>query len=191
LWNLQGRRSFNEVKERRESHIESLVALAYLQRRTFKLEHQEPNGNWSTEIAVIVHHDVRLREPLASYSILRISKEVTVTTRPDEMKIWEELLRQFDLTNSPTPFVGPLVTRVYNIDTETFIRNLKQTAPRKTGESNQDLLLRFFKDNRVEIHKPSVLFLDEKEQRLIVRTTEAQKDKINDLIHRIMNPKLP
>lgn len=101
LWNLNGRPSFSEVMQRYEEHIVRLVDLGYLERRSFTLEHQPTNGNWSAQLDLIVRPDARLKEPLASWSMIPISKVVTVTTRPDQMKNWEELLRQFDSTNRP------------------------------------------------------------------------------------------
>src|SRR5258705_4257254 len=78
-----------------------------------------------------------------------------------------------------------LLTRVYKINANTFVRGLKQLAPPKTGEANQDLLLRFLKENHVEIQKA---YLDEQNDRLAVRTTQVDLDKIDALVQKIMNP---
>ena len=66
LWNLQGRHSFDQVLKRRDLHTKSLIALGYLQQRSFPLEHQDANGNWVPQLNSIIRQDGRLNEPLAS-----------------------------------------------------------------------------------------------------------------------------
>ena len=93
-------------------------------------------------------------------------------------------------TNETTTASGePLLSRSYKISADTFVRNLKQLAPPKSGESNQDLLTRFFKDKHIEIQKPAAVFLDEKKDRLLVRMTKADQDKVELLIQMIVNTK--
>ncbi|MEI8291611.1 MAG: hypothetical protein WCH99_19255 [Verrucomicrobiota bacterium] len=89
-------------------------------------------------------------------------------------------------TNATTTASGePLLMRTYKISADTFVRNLKQLAPSKSGESNQDLLVRFFKDKHIETEKPAAVFLDEKRDRLHVRMTKADQDKVELLIQEV------
>jgi len=93
-------------------------------------------------------------------------------------------------TNETTTASGAhLLTRSYKISPDAFVQNLKKLAPPKSGESNQQLLVRFFKENHIEILKPAAVFLDEKKERLLVRTTQTDMDQIESLIQKIMNPK--
>jgi len=95
-------------------------------------------------------------------------------------------------TNETTTASGELLlTRSYKIDTETFVKSLKQLAPPKSGESNQDLLVRFFKENRVETQRPTSVYLDEKRNRLFVRATKIEQDKIQTLFEKIYFRKDP
>ena len=84
-----------------------------------------------------------------------------------------------------------LYTRTYNLNPETFVRNLKQLAPPKSEESNQALLARFLKENNVEMGKQrhTSVFWDENKGKLRVRATKVEMDKIEILIHQIVNTK--
>ena len=115
-WNLQGRHTFAQALARRDFLTERLIALGYLEQKSFTLGHQEA-GNCEAPLNVLIRQDGRLNEPLSSWSIglntaLRPKPDswmldssegmvVTVTARPDEMKIWEHLLLAFDMTNRP------------------------------------------------------------------------------------------
>ena len=92
-------------------------------------------------------------------------------------------------TNETTTASGErLLTRSYKIDTEAFVKSLKRLAPPKTGESNQDLVVRFFNENRVETQRPTSIFLDEKGSRLLVRATKTEQEKIQTLFKKIYLP---
>ena len=82
-----------------------------------------------------------------------------------------------------------LFTRSYKIATATFVGNLKNLAAPKAGESNQQLLIRYFKENNVVIEPPAALLLDEQGNRLLVRASETDKDKIQALFDKIQNGK--
>ena len=85
-------------------------------------------------------------------------------------------------TNEPYELT-PLPTRVYNINGETFMPHLKQLITPKSGESNQDLLLRYFKDQHIEIKKPAALIMVlEGDSFLIVRTTAHDLAEIKRLL---------
>jgi hypothetical protein len=101
LWTLQGRPSDVKVINRREEHINKLVSLGYLQKRAFHLQHRQLEMTGAAELFESVRRDSRLQEPLSSWSYTFGSNVVTVIARPAQMKVWEELLRQFDSTNTP------------------------------------------------------------------------------------------
>ena len=88
-----------------------------------------------------------------------------------------------------TASAEPLVARTYKIRADAFVRNLKKLETPKSGESDQDLLVRFFREQRIEIQKPAAVFLDGKQGTLLVRTTQASQDQIENLIDKIVNTK--
>ena len=101
----QGRPNNREAMERHDHHIESLIALGYLQRRTFKLEQQKMDMTGMLKLSGLVRQAYAshaMREPLAQYGTHDMSRKmVAVVSRPSEMTAWEELIRAFDSTNSP------------------------------------------------------------------------------------------
>ncbi len=94
-------------------------------------------------------------------------------------------LTSFGNPAKDTPTAEQLLTRSYEIVADVFVRNLKQLTPPKSGEPNQELLLRFLKENHVEIQKPTVVILDPKRDRLHVRATQGDQDKIQTLVEKI------
>lgn len=93
-------------------------------------------------------------------------------------------------TNETTTASGEqLVSRVYKMKSDAFVGNLKKLEIPKSGESDQDLLVRFFKDKGIEIQKPAAVFLDEKQGTLFVHTRQADQDQIENLIDKIVNTK--
>jgi hypothetical protein len=74
-----------------------------------------------------------------------------------------------------------LLTRGYGINAETFASNLKHLAGVKEGESNLQMLLRFFKQNGIEIKTPESIFLSEEKSKLFVRATEVHQHKIEQM----------
>ena len=78
--------------------------------------------------------------------------------------------------------VQNLHTRQFKVSTDTLMRNVRKLLPPKAGESNHDLLVRFFKEKKVDIQKPATLSLDEKKGVLLVRTSLGDLDKIEDLV---------
>jgi len=93
-------------------------------------------------------------------------------------------------TNEPTTASSDrLLVREYKIKSDTFVRSLKQLEvanPNDPGESNQALLVRYFKNKQVVVEKPGSVFLDEKGNRLIIRTTKVQQEKIQMLFEIIL-----
>jgi hypothetical protein len=82
---------------------------------------------------------------------------------------------------------GKLFSRAYTITTETFASNLKKLAGAKAGESNSQRLLRFFKENDVEIKPPESIYLSEEKNKLFVRSTEVHQNQIERLVAAIQN----
>jgi hypothetical protein len=79
-----------------------------------------------------------------------------------------------------------LSTRTYKITAE-FEGNLKHLAGAKKGESNQEMLLRFFKESHIEIKPPEAVFLNEEKSLLFVHATLANQDKIERVVMAIQN----
>ena len=73
----------------------------------------------------------------------------------------------------------------YKISPGNFVRNLKALTAPAAGESNQQLLLRFFKENNVAIEPPAAVLLDEMGNRLLVRVPETEKEKVEALVGKI------
>lgn len=79
----------------------------------------------------------------------------------------------------------PLFSQSYPADPATFVPNLKRLAAPRGGESNQNLLARFFKENNIAIDPPAAVFLDEGGKRLLVRAPQSDKEKVQALVERI------
>jgi hypothetical protein len=80
-----------------------------------------------------------------------------------------------------------LFSRSYEITTETFVSSLKHLAGVKEGESNTQMLFRFFKENDVVLEPPESVFLNEEQNKLFVRSTETHQNKIERLVLAIQN----
>ena len=103
LWNLQGRPTPRQVSDRRDRHIESLIALGYLQRRTFRLNQKLDTASWGSFQTVLYRAQVAgwRPGPLAECRCERDEQSITVLSQPKDMRTWEQLIRAFDSTNSP------------------------------------------------------------------------------------------
>jgi hypothetical protein len=80
-----------------------------------------------------------------------------------------------------------LFSRHYKITAETFISNLKNLAGTKEGESNMQMLLRFFKQNGIEIKNPESIFWNEGINQLFVRATEVHQHKVEQIVMAIQD----
>jgi len=76
-------------------------------------------------------------------------------------------------------------TQSYKIESKAFIAKLRRITPPQPGESNQALLLRCFIENNVVMDPPSAVLIDEIGNRVLVRATESERQKIQALIERI------
>jgi hypothetical protein len=83
--------------------------------------------------------------------------------------------------------VDHLSTRIY--DTTAFFTHLKQQLSPEKGESDQQLVLRYFKQNQIEIAKPEAVFVNDGKHQLYVHTSPADQDKIATLIEKVQNGK--
>jgi phenylpropionate dioxygenase-like ring-hydroxylating dioxygenase large terminal subunit len=79
-----------------------------------------------------------------------------------------------------------LEMRTYKVSTDTFVAHLKHLLPPKAGESDTELLVRFFKQKHVEIKPPESIFLNEKMSLLFARATQADQKKIEHLVTEIV-----
>jgi hypothetical protein len=79
-----------------------------------------------------------------------------------------------------------LFTRTYKIDNETFVKNLTHLAGFKEGESQYQMLLRFFKQNGVAIERP-VSFFWSHNLGLYFHATQADLNKIEKLVMAVQN----
>ena len=72
------------------------------------------------------------------------------------------------------------------------LKELAGANPNNLDESNQALLVRYFKNNQVVVEKPGSVLLDEKGNRLVIRTTKTQHEEIRKLFELILiNTTLP
>ena len=81
----------------------------------------------------------------------------------------------------------PLIERSYKA--EGFIDKVRQLMTPKSGESDFQLLVRFFKQNKIEIQQPEAMFLEGKFHMLFIRATQADQDKIEALITKVQDGK--
>jgi tetratricopeptide (TPR) repeat protein len=92
-----------------------------------------------------------------------------------------------DTTNQPAdssqrPLAG-LIQRTYGI--ESFVSKLKILMPPENGESDYSLVLRYLKQNKIEIQKPGAIFLSDKRHQLYVMAPKADQEKIEALIGKL------
>jgi hypothetical protein len=99
-WNLQGRPRNKDVMVKQAQHMEALVALGELERRTFLLEHEKFDVDGMGRFTALVQkayatngHQERL---VKYYSDNQDLRTITVITSPVEMKTWQGLVRSFD-----------------------------------------------------------------------------------------------
>jgi hypothetical protein len=60
--------------------------------------------------------------------------------------------------------------------------HLKQIVTPNTGESDQDLLLRYFKEQNIEMRKPAMVYLILDADILVVHATAEDQAKIRSLL---------
>jgi len=79
-----------------------------------------------------------------------------------------------------------LFSRTYKVSADTFVAHLKHLLPPKSGETDTELLVRFFKQKDVEVKPPESIFLNEQMGMLFARATKSDQDKIEKLVEKIV-----
>jgi hypothetical protein len=87
-----------------------------------------------------------------------------------------------DQTTSPEL----LLSRHFQVNADTFVAHLKHMLPPKSGETDTELLVRFFKQKHVEIKSPKSVFLNKERGEVFARATEADQNMIEKLIEKIV-----
>ncbi|MGH7953776.1 MAG: tetratricopeptide repeat protein [Limisphaerales bacterium] len=89
-----------------------------------------------------------------------------------------------DTTNAPAGSSqsqsAGLVQKEY--DAGIFVDKLKTKLTPQAGESDYSLVLRYLKQNGVEVQKPEAIFLNERKHQLYVRASKSEQEKIEALI---------
>jgi hypothetical protein len=80
-----------------------------------------------------------------------------------------------------------LLTRGYKFTAETFWNNLKDLVGTKEGETNFQMLLRFFRENGEEIKQPDSIFISETHGIFFVKAPLDKQEKIERLVIAIQN----
>jgi hypothetical protein len=93
-----------------------------------------------------------------------------------------------DQTNDTAAAEPSLYTRVF-LFTPSSVSRLQLLLPPKAGESNQELLLRYFNTQHVEIKKPATLMFEEKNNRLMIHATPDALNKIEDILSKNFSDK--
>src|SRR5580692_3709895 len=76
-------------------------------------------------------------------------------------------------TNSQSQIAPQMISRSYKIMPGTFFSSLKQEIVPKDGESNQQLLVRYFEQQHIDLDvQKAAVFVDEKLGRLFVRAPQ-------------------
>ena len=87
-------------------------------------------------------------------------------------------------TNSPA--ADGLFSQSYKVETQTFVSQLRQLAPPKPGESNQELLRRFLQEQHITFQKPAGVFFNEKKGIVSVHGAKDDLEKADALILKIV-----
>ena len=85
-----------------------------------------------------------------------------------------------DTTNAPADSLAGLVQKTYAAGV--FVDQLKTQLPPQAGESDYSLVLRYFKQNGIEVQKPAAIFLNGREHQLYVMASKSDQEKIEALI---------
>ena len=95
-----------------------------------------------------------------------------------------------DTTNQPPDVAPQMSERTYKIAPGTFYDNLKHLMTPKAGESDLQLLRRFFREHHVDLDKPkSSVFVNDKLGRLFVNVTPEDQNEVERLVAQIVNAK--
>ena len=89
---------------------------------------------------------------------------------------------QISSTNITIKPITPMFSRAFYINGKKFTSHLKQLVTQEKGESDQELLLRYFKQQHIDMEDPASLILDETANKLIVHATVDDLDKIENVV---------
>jgi beta-galactosidase beta subunit len=93
-------------------------------------------------------------------------------------------------TNHPTDTTTGMSTRSYKITPDAFYSSLKHQIVPKDGESDIQLLRRYFQEHHIDLVSPkAAVFLNEKLGQLFVRVTPSDQNKVERLVVQIANTK--
>jgi phenylpropionate dioxygenase-like ring-hydroxylating dioxygenase large terminal subunit len=96
------------------------------------------------------------------------------------------VLTSFGDSTNQTTSADSLEMRSYKVSVDTFVAHLKHLLPPKAGESDTDLLVRFFQQKHVEIKPPESVFLIEQKGAIFARATKSDQKKIEHLVIEII-----
>ena len=78
--------------------------------------------------------------------------------------------------------MSPAPTKIYQIKGEKFMPHLKQLIIPKTGESDENLVLRYFKEQHIEMKWTAKLYWIPEPEVLVVHATAEDQAKIKRLL---------
>ena len=78
--------------------------------------------------------------------------------------------------------LSPLPLQIYRVSSQRFVARLRQLITPKQGESDQDLLLRYFEEQPIKVQRISALQLILDSDCFVVRTTPESHAQINSLL---------
>src|SRR4051794_33611002 len=89
-------------------------------------------------------------------------------------------------TNSVAPNlpIPGIFTRIVKVNDTPFLTNLKKVMPPIKGESDNQLLRRFLKQNNVEFEPPRTVYLSES-RGLILYTTLEEIDRVEGIVAKV------
>ena len=93
------------------------------------------------------------------------------------------------IASNPAVIPAPLISRRFKIDLAKLVINLSHSQSASGTESTQNVLLRFFKQNGVDMSPPSSVFVNETEETLWVRSSETNVNRIEQMLIQLnINP---
>lgn len=84
---------------------------------------------------------------------------------------------------------APLITHAYNVDIASFVSHLQHLAPPESGETRYELLLRYIKQQHIDLPENSSISWSDKDGKLFVMTTPAAQKTIHVVIQKIIDDK--
>ena len=87
--------------------------------------------------------------------------------------------------------IAPIMTtRLYLVKPDAFYMSLKRQIVQKDGESDLNLLRRFFQEHHIDLTNPKTsVYMSYKVSKLFVKVTPDDQDKVELLVSHIVNSK--